>query len=103
MNKQKLLLEYSTSGEKYYSIFLEEKCIKLNIENEDLKNQLSFKLNRGRKIKQFSLDGDELAIYGSITEASLKTGVSRVVISFAVNGHRNSGGGFVWKGVEDEK
>lgn len=100
INKQKLLLEYSSSGEEYYSIFLEKKCIKLHIENEDLKNQLSFKLNRGRRIKQISLDGTELAIYGSITEASLKTGISRVIISFAVNGHRESGGGYIWKAVD---
>lgn len=102
MTKEKLFNEFISSNKFDYRNWLEEKCIKLHTENEDLKTQLSFKLNRGRKIKQLSLDGTELAIYDSITEASLKTGVSRVIISFAVNGHRENGGRFVWKGVDNE-
>jgi len=53
-------------------------------------------LSRSRKIFQYSLSGERLAEYNSITEAASITGISHTTIVLQALGKRKSGGGFVW-------
>lgn len=50
-----------------------------------------------KKVNKYSLDGDLLESYESISEASRQTGIRRASISEAYNGKRKSAGGYIWK------
>lgn len=54
-----------------------------------------------RKVAQYTLEGDLVAIYESQKEAGELTGSCRHKISLVVNGLRNQHNGFVWKRVHD--
>lgn len=51
---------------------------------------------RGVRVNQYDLDGNFIASYKSVTEASRITGISRGMISHNVNGRCDSCGGFVF-------
>lgn len=51
---------------------------------------------RGVKVSQYDLNGNFIASYKSVTEASKATGVSRGMISHNINGRCESCGGFVF-------
>jgi hypothetical protein len=54
--------------------------------------------NRGRPVKQLSIDGKILiATFGSAKEASEKTAIAASNISATCQGNRNMAGGFVWQ------
>jgi hypothetical protein len=53
--------------------------------------------NRKKEVIQSFLDGDFVAKYISVAEASRKTGVSKTCISRCCRGERQSSGGFIWK------
>lgn len=44
--------------------------------------------------------GEVIAVYGSVQEASIKTGVATSGISMALNGRKKSAGGYFWASVE---
>ena len=48
-------------------------------------------------IEQLSADGVIIAEYGSILEASIKTGVHKQNICKCCKGERKTAGGFIWK------
>ena len=50
----------------------------------------------GKRVYQSTLDGEDFAIYPSIKEAWLKTGISRNNISSVCNGKRKQAGGYKW-------
>lgn len=50
----------------------------------------------GKVVYQSTLDGRDIAVYQSIKEAWLKTGISRNNISSVCNGKRKYAGGFKW-------
>lgn len=54
-----------------------------------------------KAVKQFSLDGKELAVYESIQEAIRQTGINN--ISKAAKGEMKTAGGYIWKYVDDDK
>lgn len=51
----------------------------------------------GKKVLQYSLDGDFVKEYSSISEASRKTGVYVRSISSVCNGRGKTAGGYIWK------
>lgn len=53
-------------------------------------------------VVQYSLFGEFICIFKSMTEAELKTGVPHSSISKCCNGKRKTAGGFVWKYYIDE-
>lgn len=52
---------------------------------------------RKKKVIQYSLSGKPLAVYESVSVASLATGISRTCIARVCRGERKHSGGFVWK------
>ncbi len=53
--------------------------------------------NRKKEVVQFSLDGNVLARYFSVAEASKISGLSKTCISRCCRGERENSGGFIWK------
>lgn len=50
-----------------------------------------------KSVKQYSLSGDFICMYGSIIEASKQTNTSSSNISLCANNLRANAGGYVWK------
>ena len=57
--------------------------------------------HNGKQVAQYSLSGQLICVFKSLTEAKLKTGVSYTGISACCKGKRYTAGGFVWKYYED--
>lgn len=55
-----------------------------------------------KKVAQYTLSGDLVNIYDSLTEASFKTGISDSSIGMVCTNKRQSGGGYYWMYIEDE-
>lgn len=53
--------------------------------------------SRKKEVLQLSIDGGIIAKYGSVSEASRKTGISKTCISRCCREERDSSGGFIWK------
>ena len=53
--------------------------------------------SRKKKVFQYSLNGEILALYNSVSEASRITGLSKTCISRCCRGERRSSSGFLWK------
>ncbi|SHM90341.1 NUMOD1 domain-containing DNA-binding protein [Flavobacterium xinjiangense] len=53
--------------------------------------------NRKKQVTQFTLNGEILARYNSVAEASRITGLSKTCISRCCRGERRSSSGFLWK------
>lgn len=53
--------------------------------------------SRKKKVFQYSLDGEILAQFNSVAEASRETGISKTCISRCCKGERKSSSGFFWK------
>lgn len=51
---------------------------------------------RGEKITQFTLNGEYVADYASVSEAARATGFSRGAISHCVNGRSKQSFGYIW-------
>ena len=52
--------------------------------------------SRKKKVFQYSLDGEILAQYNSVAEASRETGISKTCISRCCRNEREQSGGFIW-------
>lgn len=52
---------------------------------------------RKKEVSQYDLDGNFLAKFNSVSEASRLTGVSKSGIAKCCRGERNHSGGFLWK------
>jgi hypothetical protein len=50
-----------------------------------------------KKVEQYSMDGELLAVYENMAQASRKTGVNYTGICNALNGRAKTAGGYVWK------
>lgn len=59
--------------------------------------------SRGKAVKQFSLDGNLIAVYPTITEANKNTKISLPGISACCNGIQKTSGGFIWEFDEGSK
>lgn len=82
-------------------------CDERSIHNILLNNDISIiskqEINRtrfGKMIGQYSKDGNLLATFSTINDASKAIGKSRAHISECANGKRKSAYGFIWKFVE---
>ncbi|TWO31504.1 endonuclease [Seonamhaeicola sediminis] len=56
-----------------------------------------FKDKRRKRVVQYSLDGEKIAEFISVADASRKTGSSKTCIARVCRGERRQSGGFVWK------
>lgn len=63
----------------------------------------STKKAHGKMVRQFSMDGRELAVFNSTREAEQVTGSRQSHISSVCRGVRKSAGGFKWEYVESSK
>ena len=54
----------------------------------------------GKRVRQYTLEGDFVEEYISTRYASDETGIKRPYISMAATGKKDSAGGFIWKYVE---
>jgi group I intron endonuclease len=54
----------------------------------------------GKKVSQYTLDGQLIASYDSIVEAAEKNGFPRKNVQACVSGHSKTSGGFIWKHTE---
>jgi len=61
------------------------------------KHTLNAKIKMSRPIIQLTIDGEFIAEYYGVTEASQKTGIHRQNISEVLNGRRKHARGFLWK------
>lgn len=67
------------------------------IKNKLGKNHIFANKATKRKVGQYSLDGKLIAIYESMTKASLETGIKVQSISYVCNNKSKTGGGYKWK------
>lgn len=51
----------------------------------------------GKKVTQFNMNGERIAIYPAILDAERLTGISGATISAVINGKMQSAGGFYWQ------
>lgn len=65
---------------------------------------IPFKGNIKKPVAQIDLEGNVVAVYDSITEASRKTGIDKNSISHVCSGiqKRKTAGGFKWRFLKDE-
>lgn len=54
-----------------------------------------------RYIAQYSLSGELIYVFESVTTAALKAGISHSNISACCNGRKRTAGGFIWKYYDD--
>lgn len=60
-------------------------------------HKLKHRRGKVRRIEQYSLDGEFIAIYPSQAEAARQLGISRYSISDCVRGFNRTGGGYIWR------
>ena len=63
--------------------------------HSDMKNGVNNK--RSKSVKQYTMDGDLIAVYHSVREAARKTGVSYGNIGMTCRGIYKQTGGFLWE------
>lgn len=85
--------QYLKSGEFIWK-YLEDELTK---EEVALRNTNK----RDKRVAQYSLSGDFICVFNSITEAASKTGIYRSGIYRCCGGWRNQAGGFIWKYYDD--
>lgn len=70
--------------------------------NEGNTNNISPRKNKiaPKTIVQRTLEGEKIAVFSSMKEASRQTEISYDVIRHYIDGTRKSGGGFLWESVE---
>ena len=85
--------KYSNAGGFIWKYFEDE----LTEKEVSLRN----KSKRERPVAQYSLSGELICVFDSITEAALKTGVYRSGIYRCCGGWRNNAGGFIWKHFDE--
>ncbi|WP_346319449.1 NUMOD1 domain-containing DNA-binding protein [Chitinophaga sp. YIM B06452] len=61
------------------------------------KRKRSFREKRGKKVTQFDLLGNPIAVFATKSEAARKAGVSHRYISMNIQGIVDSAGGYIWR------
>lgn len=59
-------------------------------------------LSNGKKVRQYTADGELLAVYSSCAAAARITGLNRQAINNCALGKSKHSGGYVWKWEDDE-
>lgn len=59
--------------------------------------QYNTEYGHNKPVQQYTLDGEKIAEYKSITFASVMTGINRRSINNVLSGFANTAGGYVWK------
>lgn len=67
--------------------------------NQQYNNEYS----HNKSIKQYTMAGEWIAEYPSITQAHKVTGISRTAINNALTGYSMTAGGYVWNYAEEER
>ena len=89
-NFSRTQVRYQLEGYKNYNQDAEER------------GRLSAAKSKYKSIKQWSQEGELIAIYASGLEAEEKTGISRKAISKALCGKSKTSGGFMWTYADQE-
>lgn len=58
--------------------------------------------NNRMRVCQYSMNGNFIKIYNSITEASIEAGVHSSLIIECCKGHRKTGNGYIWRYADEE-
>lgn len=94
--KQSEICRKANNTEEYLK--RQSEIVKNMWKSEEYKDAHMGKNNgRAQGVEQYSLEGELLNIYETITEASIKTNVCASKISCVCNGKRKTTGGFIWK------
>lgn len=95
--KEQSLRSRKANNTKEY-IERQSQIIKNIWERQDYKDKHTGSNNHASQfVQQFDLDGNLIAEYETVTEASKITGVNGSKISAVARGHRKTAGGFIWK------
>jgi len=89
-------LEWATNSQQTLHMY---RTLKRRHPSTGKKGALSFS---SKKVLQFSLDGDFIALFPSLGEAAQSTGARTSCISSACSGRIKTSKGFLWKLVEDK-
>jgi hypothetical protein len=73
---------------------------RINVQKHYASTYESIQRNSKRVVK-YSLEGELLKTYASVSEAGREEGISAKRISSVINGHSKSAGGFLWKSLKD--
>lgn len=69
----------------------------INVEQANKEGRLAKKMHQSIPVLKISKEGQNLAVYPSMKQASRQTGVSQEGISKCISGEIKSCGGFIWK------
>ena len=64
--------------------------------------QYNIDYSKSKRVEQYTLDGEKVAEYKSISTASKITGVKRTAINNNLTGWAKSAGGYIWNYVKEE-
>lgn len=82
----------------------QSEIVKKMWQSEDYRNSHIGKNNgRAQGVEQYSLAGELIRIYETVTEASKQTNTCQSKISLVCNGKRKTAGGFIWKYHGEQK
>lgn len=74
------------------------RCVTKAVNNANINTVQKRKSNTScRKCAQYTLDGNLIFVYKSISNAAEKTGICRTAISNSINKWQETAGGYVWK------
>lgn len=100
--KQSVICREANNKPEY--IAKQSKIVKEMWESEEYRESHSGENNhRAQAVKQYDLNGNFIAEYVTMTEASKNTGVSVSKISSVARGVRKTAGGYTWEYVNDKK
>lgn len=81
----------------------DENPLNNRVENlEWCSRQYNIEYSKAERISQYSLYGEKLAEYKSISVASAMTGISRTAINNSLTGWSKTAGGYAWKYEKEE-
>jgi hypothetical protein len=73
---------------------------RINVQDHYASTYESIQRN-SKRVAKYSLEGELLKTYASVSEAGREEGISAKRISSVINGHSKSAGGFLWKSLKD--
>lgn len=81
--------------------YSEDKITKEYIEWCNARKEQLWRGSTGKEVYQYTINGEFISSYSSLTEANRKTGVNRDSISAVCKGNREHAGNFIWRYASD--